>query len=132
MIGEPGLFRTLVTALMMFWSIEAQVVESSFPSESVDAGPGALAGGVLEGQVVSEHEAEFEHAHEQEQEERHDDRELDHALPALAGPAWITGRPGRHPEDAHRTGSISIALDLTIVQPGPVKPSRLFSGVCQV
>ena len=82
------------------------------------AGPGALAGGVLEGEVVAEGEPELEHPEQEHHEDRDRDRELDQAL--AAAPA----RDGQAPDGRpHRTGSIRIAFDSTrvkLLMPSPM------------
>ena len=55
---------------------------------------------------MGEGEAELEDPEEDQQEDRQEDRVLDEGLAALVR---------RRSDGAHRTGSIRIALDLTIV-----------------
>ena len=54
------------------------------PDAKADATAGTLAGGVVDRHRVVEDEAELEHPDQDQQEDRHEHRELDEALAALA------------------------------------------------
>ena len=124
--GEPGLVRTRWTAgddLVV--DLGARDVERARPEGG--AGAGALAGRVLEGQVVAEGEPELEHPEQEHHEHRDRHGELDEALaPAmLAAPAAIE-------EAAHRTGSMRMAFDsmrVYVVLPSPMNEPSGVNGV---
>ena len=64
--------------------------------------------------MVGEDEPELDHPEQQEHEQRDAERELDERLAAGPGAPAAPGREGQA-TDAHRTGSIRIEFDLSIV-----------------
>ena len=83
---------------------------------------------------MAEGQAELQHAHQQQHEHRHEDRELDQALALRAPPlrAGCRRAPALATEGGHRTGSMRIVLDWTIVVDPPPPPMKLASGVTQL
>ena len=111
--GEPGDVSTRWTAAMICLSTLAAFGRLTRAAAHRPAAVGqrradarALAGGVLDRQVVVEDEAELEHAEEQHHRDDDDHRELDEALAALAR----TGDRLHATKRGHRTGSMRMTF----------------------
>ncbi len=129
MIGEPGLVSTRCTAAMMRGSTSARSGTAGRARAAVGqrrTGARTLAGGVLQGQVVVEHEAELEGADHDQHQQRQEHAHLDQRLAARRGAAQVAAQATHH-----STGSMRMALLAVKVKPEPLSVTSSASGVIQ-